>query len=59
MIYTNILLRIKLSKYTFTNITYINHVQVAFTTTKLNCQNKEGYNELYNNFILTNWLYYN
>lgn len=38
MIYTNILLRIKLSKYTFTNITYVNHVQVAFTTTKLNCQ---------------------
>ncbi len=59
MIYTNILLRIKLSKYTFTNIIYINHVQIAFTTTNLNCQNKEGYNELYNNFILTNWLYYN
>ena len=59
MIYINISLRIKLSKYTFTNITYINLVQIAFTTTKLNCQNKEGYNELYNNFILTNWLYYN
>ena len=59
MIYTNILLRIKLSKYTFTNITYVNYVQITFTTTKLNCQNKEGYNELYNNFILTNWLYYN
>ena len=59
MIYINILLRIKLSKYTFTNIIYVNHVQIAFTTTKLNYQNKEGYNELYNNFILTNWLYYN
>lgn len=59
MIYTNILLRIKLSKYTFTNIICVNHVQIAFTTTKLNYQNKEGYNELYNNFILTNWLYYN
>ena len=46
MIYINISPRIKLSKYTFTNIPYINLVQIAFTTTKLNYQNKEGYNEL-------------
>ena len=59
MIYIDILLWIKLLKYTFTNITYTNLVQIVFTTTKLNCRNKVGYNELYNNFILTNWLYYN